>query len=143
MSEDIDQTARAIYAARGAHEPSGAWRPWEDLDDAARDVWRRCAAAAFQLKSETAPPGGEVGFDEAVAAERDAWISELRPLIAAGAFEGVTLTACEQCGALLTDDEIAPANDWKGCWRSATGGDKDPCPGTTRERLTALLSGNG
>jgi hypothetical protein len=47
MQVELDMVARAIYIARGAGEPRRGWRAWEDLDDAARDVWRRCAHAAL------------------------------------------------------------------------------------------------
>ena len=78
---------------------------------------------------------------QAVAAERAAWEAELRPLIEAGAFEGVLFTTCEKCGALLTDDEVAPIEDGpKGCWRAATGRDKDNCPGEGRKRITIALT---
>lgn len=33
--EIVEKVARAIYEARGAHEPPRAWRKWEDIGDEA------------------------------------------------------------------------------------------------------------
>lgn len=68
-SETVEQIALAIYAARGAGEPPRAWRKWEDLDDAARNVWLRCARAAL-----TAAMGEEkpVGFFDTLSDEQKA-----------------------------------------------------------------------
>lgn len=45
--DKVEKVARAIYAARGAHEPPRAWRKWEDIGDEARAVWCQCALAAM------------------------------------------------------------------------------------------------
>lgn len=45
--EMVEKVARAIYEARGAHEPPRAWRKWEDIGDEARAVWCQCATAAL------------------------------------------------------------------------------------------------
>ena len=47
--EIVEKVARAIYEARGAHEPPRAWRKWEDIGDEARAVWCRCAVAALAV----------------------------------------------------------------------------------------------
>lgn len=50
--EMVEKVARAIYEARGAHEPPRAWRKWEDIGDEARAVWGRCAEAALSAAME-------------------------------------------------------------------------------------------
>lgn len=45
--DKVEKVARAIYEARGAHEPPRAWRKWEDIGDEARAVWCQCATAAL------------------------------------------------------------------------------------------------
>lgn len=45
--DKVEMVARAIYEARGAHEPPRAWRKWEDIGDEARAVWCQCATAAL------------------------------------------------------------------------------------------------
>jgi len=45
--EMVEKVARAIYEARGAHEPPRAWRKWEGIGDEARAVWCQCATAAL------------------------------------------------------------------------------------------------
>lgn len=68
--DKVEKVARAIYEARGAHEPPRAWRKWEDIGDEARAVWCQCATAALavmereatcansaQVQAETQPQG--------------------------------------------------------------------------------------
>lgn len=52
MATDVEKVARAIYEARGAHEPPRAWRKWEDIGDEARAVWCQCATAALAAMGE-------------------------------------------------------------------------------------------
>lgn len=51
---DVEKVARAIYEARGAHEPPRAWRKWEDIGDEARAVWCQCATAALAVMEREA-----------------------------------------------------------------------------------------
>lgn len=55
--EIVEKVARAIYEARGAHEPPRAWRKWEDIGDEARAVWCRCAVAALARIKEATDAG--------------------------------------------------------------------------------------
>lgn len=50
--DKVEKVARAIYEARGAHEPPRAWRKWEDIGDEARAVWCQCATAALAAMGE-------------------------------------------------------------------------------------------
>lgn len=50
--DKVEKVARAIYEARGAHEPPRAWRKWEDIGDEARAVWCQCATAALAVMGE-------------------------------------------------------------------------------------------
>ena len=50
--DKVEKVARAIYEARGAHEPPRAWRKWEDIGDEARAVWCQCATAALTALGE-------------------------------------------------------------------------------------------
>lgn len=52
--DKVEKVARAIYEARGAHEPPRAWRKWEDIGDEARAVWCQCAVAAIVAMGEPA-----------------------------------------------------------------------------------------
>ena len=50
--DKVEKVARAIYEARGAHEPPRAWRKWEDIGDEARAVWCQCATSALAAMGE-------------------------------------------------------------------------------------------
>ena len=113
-----EKAARAIYEARGAHEPPRAWRKWEGIGDEARAVWCQCATAALSAAhAEPVATEAAIRADERekcakvadqTQREADAMLAAERDRYQQAYFNGQIFAAEEIATAIRAREDLAP-----------------------------------